>query len=79
MKVIERAFRAYRLYPSARLFPCLPMAGKFPIGAMMDVTDLRVAIFSGNYNYVRDGRTRHSTGGRLSAASGASVRTIPRR
>src|SRR6266496_3863592 len=24
-------------------------------GAAMDVTDLRIALFSGNYNYVRDG------------------------
>ena len=27
----------------------------------MDIADLRVALFSGNYNYVRDARTRHST------------------
>jgi phosphatidylinositol alpha 1,6-mannosyltransferase len=33
----------------------LPSPAEFPIGPEMDVTDLRVAIFSGNYNYVRDG------------------------
>ena len=36
----------------------LPSPAEFPIGPAMDVTDLRVAIFSGNYNYVRDERTR---------------------
>jgi glycosyltransferase involved in cell wall biosynthesis len=35
--------------------PALPRPAKFPIAPAMDVTDLRVAIFSGNYNYVRDG------------------------
>ena len=30
-------------------------ARRVPIGPEMDVSDLRVAIFSGNYNYVRDG------------------------
>jgi phosphatidylinositol alpha 1,6-mannosyltransferase len=33
----------------------LPSPGEMPIGEPMDVSDLRVAIFSGNYNYVRDG------------------------
>ena len=33
----------------------LPSPREFPIGPEMDVSDLRVAIFSGNYNYVRDG------------------------
>jgi phosphatidylinositol alpha 1,6-mannosyltransferase len=33
----------------------LPSAADVPIGPEMDVSDLRVAIFSGNYNYVRDG------------------------
>ena len=33
----------------------LPSADEAPIGPEMDVSDLRVAIFSGNYNYVRDG------------------------
>ncbi len=33
----------------------LPSPAKLPIRPPMDVTGLRVAIFSGNYNYVRDG------------------------
>jgi glycosyltransferase involved in cell wall biosynthesis len=33
----------------------LPLDREAPIDWPMDVTDLRVAIFSGNYNYVRDG------------------------
>jgi phosphatidylinositol alpha 1,6-mannosyltransferase len=33
----------------------LRSADEFPIDDVMNVTDLRVAIFSGNYNYVRDG------------------------
>jgi len=33
----------------------LPMPEDALIGSDMDVSDLRVAIFSGNYNYVRDG------------------------
>jgi phosphatidylinositol alpha 1,6-mannosyltransferase len=33
----------------------LPSPDLFPIRPGMDVSDLRVAIFSGNYNYVRDG------------------------
>jgi glycosyltransferase involved in cell wall biosynthesis len=33
----------------------LPSADEGLIGPEMDVSDLRVAIFSGNYNYVRDG------------------------
>ena len=33
----------------------LPSADEALIGPDMDVSDLRVAIFSGNYNYVRDG------------------------
>ena len=33
----------------------LPSAADGPIGPEMDLSDLRVAIFSGNYNYVRDG------------------------
>src|SRR3954468_4098001 len=33
----------------------LPSRADMPIGPEMDVSDLRVAIFSGNYNYVRDG------------------------
>src|SRR6202008_1925121 len=33
----------------------LPSAEEALIGPEMDVSDLRVAIFSGNYNYVRDG------------------------
>jgi phosphatidylinositol alpha 1,6-mannosyltransferase len=33
----------------------LPSPADFLIGPQMDVSDLRVAIFSGNYNYVRDG------------------------
>ena len=33
----------------------MPSADEVPIGPEMDVSDLRVAIFSGNYNYVRDG------------------------
>jgi phosphatidylinositol alpha 1,6-mannosyltransferase len=33
----------------------LPSLADMPIGPEMDVSDLRVAIFSGNYNYVRDG------------------------
>ncbi len=33
----------------------LPSADEAPIAPDMDVSDLRVAIFSGNYNYVRDG------------------------
>jgi len=33
----------------------LPSPADVPIGRDMDVSDLRVAIFSGNYNYVRDG------------------------
>jgi glycosyltransferase involved in cell wall biosynthesis len=35
--------------------PALPSLADLPIGPEMDVSDLRVAIFSGNYNYVRDG------------------------
>lgn len=35
--------------------PLLRSDGEFHMPAEMDVTDLRVAIFSGNYNYVRDG------------------------
>jgi len=35
--------------------PLLRSDGLLPMGDEMDVTDLRVAIFSGNYNYVRDG------------------------
>jgi len=35
--------------------PLLRSGGEFLIPETMDVTDLRVAIFSGNYNYVRDG------------------------
>jgi phosphatidylinositol alpha 1,6-mannosyltransferase len=33
----------------------LPSPVEFPIAPAMHVSDLRVAIFSGNYNYVRDG------------------------
>ena len=33
----------------------LPSPAELPIAPEMDVSDLRVAIFSGNYNYVRDG------------------------
>ena len=33
----------------------LPSAEEALIGPDMDVSDLRVAMFSGNYNYVRDG------------------------
>ena len=33
----------------------LPTPSDALIGPEMDVSDLRVAIFSGNYNYVRDG------------------------
>ena len=33
----------------------LPSSGDGPIGPGMDVSELRVALFSGNYNYVRDG------------------------
>src|SRR6186713_3222845 len=33
----------------------LPSAAEALIDPDMDVSDLRVAIFSGNYNYVRDG------------------------
>src|SRR5690242_10841353 len=33
----------------------LPSSGDGPIGPEMDVSELRVALFSGNYNYVRDG------------------------
>ena len=33
----------------------LPLLDEALIGPDMDVSDLRVAIFSGNYNYVRDG------------------------
>jgi phosphatidylinositol alpha 1,6-mannosyltransferase len=39
--------------PARRL--ALPSSAEGGIEAEMDVTDLRVAIFSGNYNYVRDG------------------------
>ena len=35
--------------------PLLPSAAEAPIGPDMDLSELRVAIFSGNYNYVRDG------------------------
>src|SRR5689334_21344693 len=33
----------------------LPSPADAPIGPGMDVSELRVALFSGNYNYVRDG------------------------
>jgi glycosyltransferase involved in cell wall biosynthesis len=33
----------------------LPSSADAPIGPEMDVSELRVALFSGNYNYVRDG------------------------
>src|SRR6201995_660337 len=33
----------------------LPSSDEFPIDPDMDVSELRVALFSGNYNYVRDG------------------------
>src|SRR5262245_12818351 len=39
----------------ARTAPALPSPADLPIQAEMDVSDRRVAIFSGNYNYVRDG------------------------
>ena len=35
--------------------PALPSATDLPIAAGMDVSDLRVAIVSGNYNCIRDG------------------------
>ena len=38
--------------PAAAPFPSRPI---FAIAPAMDVTDLRIALFSGNYNYVRDG------------------------
>jgi glycosyltransferase involved in cell wall biosynthesis len=39
----------------AGMTDALPLAGEALIDHDMDVSDLRVAIFSGNYNYVRDG------------------------
>src|SRR5205085_7493613 len=53
----------------------LPSLADMPIGPEMDVSDLRVAIFSGNYNYVRDGANQALN--RLSdylLRQGASVR-----
>ena len=40
---------------SGRQSRALPSPAELPIAPDMDVSDLRVALFSGNYNYVRDG------------------------
>jgi phosphatidylinositol alpha 1,6-mannosyltransferase len=42
-------------FPGLTRARALPSPLEFPIAPEMDVSELRVAIFSGNYNYVRDG------------------------